>query len=147
VGDVDGREGTRLAISAEVKQYTISTGDVADLEDFANRTGRRGALGVIAATGFDDEVWEKLEAIGLIPLDLDDMLRIVELWDPIKQRTAVASLLYYVNHVEKNGPLSERLATFLDEAGQTWLADRKAAYAGDAEDGEHPDSDDGGVAK
>jgi hypothetical protein len=129
VGDVDGWEGTRLAISAEVKQYIIAEKDVPDLEDFANRTGRRGALGVIAAMGFADDVIDTLEGIGLIPLDVDDMLMIVELWDPIKQRTAVASLLYYTNHVEKNSALSDRLAAFLEEAGQAWLADRKAAFA------------------
>lgn len=141
VGDVDGWEGARLAISAEVKQYTIGTGDVADLEDFANRTGRRGALGVIAATGFDEGVWDKLENIGLIPLDVDDMLRIVELWDPIKQRTAVASFVYYAKHVEKNSALSERLAAFLDEAGKTWLADRKATYVDGAGDSDKVDGE------
>lgn len=134
VGDVDGWEGTRLAISAEVKQYKISAGHVPDLQDFANRTGRRGALGVIAATDFDDDAWDMLEEIGLIPLDVADMLRIVELWDPIKQRTAVSSLLYYVNHVEKNGPLSERLDVFLDEVADEWLADRKATYSNGSDD-------------
>ncbi|WEK45984.1 MAG: hypothetical protein P0Y56_13235 [Candidatus Andeanibacterium colombiense] len=132
VGDVDGWEGSRLAISAEVKQYKIGADAVPDLEDFANRTGRRGALGVIAATGFDDGVREALEAIGLIPLDVTDMLRIVELWDPIKQRTAVASFVYYANHVEKNSSLSDRLTAFLSEAGATWLAGRKAVYAAEA---------------
>lgn len=129
VGDVDGWEGSRLAISAEVKQYKIGADAVPSLEDFANRTGRRGALGVIAATGFDDGVRETLEGIGLIPLDVDDMLRIVELWDPIKQRTAVASFVYYASHVEKNSSLSERLATFLSDAGTQWLEARKTMYS------------------
>ena len=129
VGDVDGWEGSRLAISAEVKQYKIGADAVPSLEDFANRTGRRGALGVIAATGFDNGVRETLDGIGLIPLDVEDMLRIVELWDPIKQRTAVASFVYYANHVEKNSSLSDRLTVFLAEAAASWLEERKAAYA------------------
>ncbi len=45
------------------------------------------------------------------------MARIVDLWDPLKQRTAVASLTYYVTNVEKNSALAERLA-FLEAAGE-----------------------------
>jgi hypothetical protein len=46
-------------------------------------------------------------------LDSDDLLRIVQLWDPLKQRTAAQSMVYYVKHVEKNGPLGKRLDAFL----------------------------------
>jgi hypothetical protein len=141
VGDVDGWEGSRLAISAEVKQYVLDMDAVADFEDFANRTGRRGALGVVAATGFEDGVWEALEDLGLIPLDVEDMLRIVELWDPIKQRTAVASFVYYANHVEKNSSLSGRLGTFLAEAGAAWLEERKSTYS----DGSNPSAEPDGA--
>lgn len=56
----------------------------------------------MVALGFSDGVDELIEDIGLKPLDTDDLLRIVELWDPLKQRTAVASLVYYARHVEKN---------------------------------------------
>ncbi len=45
VGDVDGWEGGRLAISAEVKQYTLDMKAIPQLEGFGNETGRRGALG------------------------------------------------------------------------------------------------------
>ena len=116
VGDIDGWEGARLAISAEVKQFIIKADDIPDLEGFANETGRRGALGVIAALGFREDVRETLEGMGLKPLDLEDMLSIVELWDPLKQRTAVASLVYYSRHVEKNSSLSDRLDAFISEA-------------------------------
>lgn len=125
IGDVDGWEGGRLAISAEVKQFTLKAGDVPDLESFANATGRRGALGVIAALGFEPTVREALEAIGLIPLDTDDLLRIVELWDPIKQRTAVSSFVYYAQHVEKNSSLTDRIAVFLTAAAKEWQDARK----------------------
>lgn len=127
IGDVDGWEGSRLAISAEVKQYELDAGAVPDLADFANRTGQRGALGVIAALGFAEGVDDALEEMGLITLDVVDMLRIVELWDPIKQRTAVASFVYYAAHVEKNSSLSDRLAVFLDQAAKEWLEQRAAA--------------------
>jgi hypothetical protein len=46
------------------------------------------------------------------------MVRIVELWDPLKQRTAVTSLVYYVRHVEKSSALAERLTAFLNAAVQ-----------------------------
>ena len=112
VGDIDGWEGARLAISAEVKQFEIKEEDVPDLEAFANEIGRRGALGLVAALGFRDGVRDLIKNIGVKPLDTDDLLRIVELWDPLKQRTAVASLIYYASHVEKNSTLAGRIEDF-----------------------------------
>ena len=120
VGDVDGWEGKRLAISAEVKQFVISGDNVADLEAFSNETGRRGALGVIAALGFGEGVRQQIDDLGMLSLDTEDMLRTVALWDPLKQRTAVASLVYYVRHVEKNAALAKRVETFLDQAAKEW---------------------------
>lgn len=124
VGDVDGWEGARLAISAEVKQYSLNVDDTRDLGSFANATGQRGAVGVVAALGFGDGARDAIEALSLIPLDRAGMKRIVELWDPIKQRTAVSSLLYYVRHVEKNSSLISRLDRFVEDARDEWKAAR-----------------------
>lgn len=116
VGDIDCWEGARLAISAEVKQYALKAGDVPDLEGFANGTGTRGALGIVVAVAFEEAVRDEIEGLGLKALDRADLLRIVEFWDPLKQRTAVKSLVYYVQHVEKNSFLSGRVAAFLKAA-------------------------------
>jgi len=116
VGDIDGWEGARLALSAEVKQFILKDDNIPDLEAFANETGRRGTLGIVAALGFDDGVKDNIEALGVKALALDDLLRIVELWDPLKQRTAVASFVYYARHVEKNSSLAERLDAFILQA-------------------------------
>jgi hypothetical protein len=124
IGDVDAWEGGRLAISAEVKQFELKASDVPDLEAFANATGRRGALGVIVALSFEDGVRDTLAALGVVPLDRNDILKIVELWDPVKQRTAVFSLLYYAKHVEKNSFLINRLEIFLSSATQEWRSQR-----------------------
>lgn len=113
VGDIDGWEGARLAISAEVKQFTIKADDVADLEGFANETGRRGTLGIVAALGFEEDVREAIESLGVRALDTEDLLGIVQLWDPLKQRTAVTSFVYYARHVEKNSSLADRIEAFL----------------------------------
>lgn len=94
--------------------------DVADLGAFANATGRRGALGVLAALGFQEGVRQQLDDLGILSLDTEDMLRTVALWDPLKQRTAVASLVYYVRHVEKNAALANRVETFLDQTAKEW---------------------------
>jgi hypothetical protein len=118
VGDIDGWEGARLAISAEVKQYELKIEDVPDLEGFGNEVGRRGTLGLVVSLGFRMGVRELIAALGLKALDLDDMTRIVELWDPLKQRTAVASLVYYARHVEKNSSLAERIDAFLKAAAR-----------------------------
>lgn len=116
IADIDGWEGARLAISAEVKQYVLKPTDVPDLEGFANETGKRGALGVVAALGFEEGTREAIEALGLKPLDADELTAIVELWDPLKQRTATNSLIYYARHVEKNASLAGRIEAFLKAA-------------------------------
>lgn len=120
IGDVDGWEGGRLAISAEVKQFELKPDNVPDLEAFGNATGRRGALGIVAALRFEGDAREQIDALGVVPLDTDDLLRIVELWDPVKQRTAVTSFVYYAMHVEKNSSLSDRIAAFLAQAVEDW---------------------------
>jgi len=116
VGDIDCWEGSRLAISAEVKQFTLKKDAVPDLEAFGNETGKRGALGMVIALAFEEGVRNEIEALGLKALDRNDLLRIVELWDPLKQRTAVQSLVYYVQHVEKNSSLTDRTKAFLKNA-------------------------------
>lgn len=115
VGDIDAWEGSRLAISAEVKQFELKADDVPDLEAFANATAQRGAIGIIAALAFREGVREQVIGMGLRALNRDDMLRIVELWDPLKQRTAATSLAYYARRVEKNSSLGERVEKFLLE--------------------------------
>ena len=131
IADVDGWEGARLAISAEVKQFTIKETDIPDLESFANAAGQRGALAVVAALAFEEGVRESVAALGAVPLDVDDMLRIVELWDPVKQRIAVQSFVYYARHVEKNSSLATRIDEFLKRAADEWEAARAVAVPGD----------------
>jgi hypothetical protein len=105
-----------LAISAEVKQSRLKLNDVPDLEGFANEIGRRGALGLVVALDFESDVRDAIEGLGLKALTADDLLKIVELWDPLKQRTAVASFVYYAKHVEKNASLAARIDAFLNSA-------------------------------
>lgn len=121
VGDIDGWEGGQLALSAEVKQFEIKPDDVPDLAGFANATAVRGALAIVAALGFKGDARAQIEALGPKCLDIDDLLRIVEFWDPLKQRTAVSSLVYYAKHVEKNSVLAERLDDFLKIAATSKL--------------------------
>jgi hypothetical protein len=138
VGDIDCWEGARLAISAEVKQFTLKAEAVPDLEGFANETGKRGALGLVIALGFEEGVQDAIEALGVKALDRNDLLRIVELWDPLKQRTAAQSLVYYAQHVEKNSSLTERVTGFLDKAQE---AAAKVATPSDAVPLEEPGPD------
>ncbi|MGX5777626.1 hypothetical protein [Methylorubrum zatmanii] len=116
IGDVDAWEGARLAITAEVKQFILKEGAVEQLAGFGNAGTKRGAISLVCALGFEEGVREQLEELGLHPLDLDDMRNVVGLWDPMKQRTAVASLAYYVKHVEKNSALGQRLDAFIAQS-------------------------------
>jgi len=84
--------------------------------NFANETAKRGALGLIVALGFEGGVREDVEALGVKALDRHDLQRIAGLWDPLKQRTAVQSFVYYAQHVEKNSTLTARVMDFLGSA-------------------------------
>lgn len=115
VGDIDGWDGERLALSAEVKQMKFGAGHLADIANFANECGRRGALGLVCALDYETDVAAAVEALGLRSITRPAMARIVELWDPLKQRTAVSNFVYYARHVEKKSALFDRLTKFLKE--------------------------------
>ena len=72
------------------------------------------------ALGFERQARAELSAKGLVTLDIDDMRRTVELWDALKQRTAVSSLVYYARHVEQNATLIDRIDAFLEQAEEDW---------------------------
>ena len=76
-----------MAITAEVKQYILDAHDVEQLAAFANEANVRNAIGIVCALGFQDGVKESVEALGVRALDTADLQSIVELWDPMKQRT------------------------------------------------------------
>lgn len=114
VGDIDAWEGTRLAITGEVKQFAVRMDDLPELEAFANEAGRRGSLGLVVALRFEAGTAERISEMGVRPLDREDLVGIVQLWDPVKQRTAVSSLVYYVKHVETNSALGRRVEEFLE---------------------------------
>lgn len=113
VADIDAWEGKRLAISAEVKQFALSIDQVSSLQSFADEVAKRGALGMVVALEFEEGACTAIESLGLVPLDTTDLLAVVQLWDPLKQRTAVASLVYYVTHIEQSFALASRLDEFI----------------------------------
>ncbi len=120
VGDVDCWDGGSLAISAEVKQFVIN--DPSMFNAFAAEVNKRGAVGMVVGIDFSNEtVRDEIESLGVRALSLYDLLRIAELWDPIKQRTAVNSMFYYVEHVERSSSLATRLRTYLDQQGASAL--------------------------
>jgi hypothetical protein len=109
VGDVDGWDGNTLITSAEVKQFKFHENDVSALTPFGHETVRRGTHGLIVALDYDSEDTLKLiRDKGLTPLSLDDLLYLVSLWDPLKQRVAINALRYYIDHVEQNTNLMNR---------------------------------------
>lgn len=114
VGDIDGWDGARLAVTAEVKQFVLNEEAVDGLRGFFNETNRRGAIGMVAAIDFEGRARELIREAGLHPVSLANLIEIAGLWDPAKQRIATASLLYYAHHVEKNSTLQTRLNAFLE---------------------------------
>ena len=122
VGDVDAWEGERLAITAEAKQYVIEDKNVSDLKAFTTEATRRGAIAIVAALDFAEGVRDVLLEQGAEPVSQGDMTRIAALWDPVKQRTAVSSFVFYAKHIEKNASLADRLKQFLKDCENEWRA-------------------------
>ena len=52
------------------------------------------------------------------------MLRTVALWDPLKQRTPVSSLVYYARHMKRNVALTKRIEAFLERVAGEWISMR-----------------------
>lgn len=115
VGDIDAWEGRRLALSAEVKYRAIESKHVDELSTFANNVNQRGAIGLLIAADIQDEARTALLERGVTPLTLEELIGIVQIWDPAKQKTAVQSVVYYADRIEKNSVLTDRLDKFLDE--------------------------------
>ena len=118
IGDIDAWEGDQLVVSAEVKSFVVEGGIVEDLEFFASEVRQRGALGMVTALDFRDQAArDAIESLGLAPLSLADLVRIVSLWDPLKQRAALNAFQWVVVHREQNMPLMRRVVTFLESVG------------------------------
>jgi hypothetical protein len=117
IGDIDAWEGDQLVISAEVKQYVVTGSIQEEIEFFVSEVRQRGALGLVIAEDFKDGGRETIEALGITPLSRADLVRIVSLWDPLKQRAALNAFQWVVVHREQNGPLIERVAKFLADVG------------------------------
>ncbi len=45
----------------------------------------------------------------------EDLINLVAIWDPMKQRIAAQSYLYYASHVEQNSSLTARVKAFIDK--------------------------------
>lgn len=60
---------------------------------------------------------EHINALGLHPLSRTDLLRIVSLWDPLKQRAALNAFQWVVVHKEQNSGLIHRVQQFFDSIG------------------------------
>lgn len=124
VGDIDAWEGDRLVISAEVKHFIVGDGNIGDFTHFAASVTERAALGFVVAEDFQEGSKEKIEALGLHPLSRMDVLKIVSLWDPLKQRAALNAFQWVVVHKEQNSGLIDRVQKFLDSVGYTGTGEK-----------------------
>jgi hypothetical protein len=84
-----------------------------ELEYFGSEIRQRGALGLVIAEDFRGDAYRVIERLRLTPLSRNDLVKIVSLWDPLKQRAALNAFQWVVVHREQNGPLIARVAEFL----------------------------------
>jgi hypothetical protein len=117
IGDIDAWEGDQLVISAEVKAFIVDPTIAQEVDYFSSEVQQRGALGMVVAEDFREGTREALEALGIIPVSRRDLVRIVSLWDPLKQRAALNAFQFVVVHREQNGPLIRRVEAFLQDVG------------------------------
>ena len=113
IGDIDAWEGDRLVISAEVKHYVLSEEDLPGFEHFSYDVQQRAALGLVVAEDFADGGRDGVQNLGLHPLSLADLVQIVSLWDPVKQRAAINAFQWVVVQKEQNTGLMDRVNDFL----------------------------------
>ena len=117
IGDVDAWDGSRLALSAEVKHKALFKEDVdREITDFAGRIRQRAALGLVVALRFDNEAVEAVVELGLSPVSLNDLVNQVSLWEPHKHAFAVRYAEYYFLRSEMSAPLTRRFMGFIAQA-------------------------------
>jgi hypothetical protein len=114
VGDIDAWEGDRLVISAEVKHFAVAEKDLDGFTHFAANVCERSALGMVVAEDFEEGVRSKLIETGLVAVSRKDLLQIVALWDPLKQRAAFNAFQWVVVHKEQNSGLIRRVREFFE---------------------------------
>lgn len=135
-GDIDGWDGERLVLSAEVKHFFVGDDDVRGVELFLTNVTRLNAMPIVTATGFSAAARDRISDFGGRSIDSTDLLRAVDLWDPLKQRAALQAFVYYVHRIQQNKPLMHRLGEF-----QKSLAE-EAGISSDAEDNDRCQKDD-----
>ncbi|QKH35085.1 hypothetical protein FOC84_09080 [Achromobacter pestifer] len=89
-------------MSAEVKHFVVAANGVSDFTHFAANVVERGALGLVVAEDFPGALGDEIEMRGLRAFSRVDLLRIVSLWDPLKQRAALNAFQWVVVHKEQN---------------------------------------------
>jgi len=113
IGDIDAWDGDRLVLTAEAKHSKFTFDDVAGIAGFLSGVTRNRATGMVVADTFDELAKQALTKADITPLSRQDLVRFVSLWDPLKQRIAARSFLFYASHIEQNGPLSRRVREFM----------------------------------
>jgi|GEM_PF-851414 len=117
IGDIDAWEGKALTISAEVKHFQFGLGGIEALGQFVHKVRERGALGMVVATGFAEGARQEVLDTGLVPVSVDDLIKTVSLWDPVKQQAALNAFEWAVVQKEQTTGLIERYEEFLVGVG------------------------------
>ena len=113
IGDVDAWDGQRLTISAEVKHYVFTSADLQHCEPFVAEIRQRAALGLIVALDFGPGVVDEIQAAGLTPLSFAELIKLVRLWDTVKQRAALSAFEWAVVQKEQSPGLIRRYEAFI----------------------------------
>jgi len=119
VGDVDCWDGTRLALTAEVKHFVLTDDDVVrEITDFAERVRQKGALGLVVALGFEEAAAARVKGLGLTPVSHETMIDHASLWESKKQEMAVDYTMFSYLRLEMSAVLTDRFRDFVSNIYQ-----------------------------
>jgi len=119
VGDIDGRSGTTVALTVEVKDIDIVDANFDDqLAGFLrNRVRAPDATAIVVARSFSAGATKRLMLQEVEVLDRETLLRTVRLWDLRKQRLAMRGFMYYLDRIQRHPPMVQRLQNFIADNG------------------------------
>jgi len=116
VGDVEGYSDMKVELSVEVKDFSLTAGQLDhELGSFVQQVTEKGIVGIVFVRNIGESARTELEDEGVKVLTQDDLLSSVSLWDWQKQDRAVRGVFHYLAHIEENTDAVDRLQHFVHE--------------------------------
>ena len=112
IGDIDGRRGGDIALSAEVKDAQLT--EIAMIDDFVANLGEwPDAVAFVVCAGASEEVVRQAADLNITVATRQQLIDAVRLWPIDKQLDGVSAAYEYFVFIESNDPLIRAYEEFL----------------------------------